>query len=88
MFELVFYAEQDGTDFGNRPLACKPPVAIASESTLVACAPLANPQVAKLAKVNLGGDELVLEVDPLDTGATDETLELIALALSAVSADW
>lgn len=88
MFDLLFNAEQDATDFGNRPLACKPPVAIASESTLVACAPLAKPQVAKLAKVNLGGDELVLEVDPLDTGATDEVPELVELALAAVSAGW
>ena len=88
MFELVFYAEQDGTDFGNRPLACKPPVAIASESTLAACAPLAKPQVAKLAKVNLGGDELVIEVNLLDTGATDEVPELVELALAVVSAGW
>ena len=32
----------------NRPLACKPPAAIASESAWVACAPFAKPQVAGL----------------------------------------
>ena len=32
----------------NRPLVCKPPAAIASELTRVACVPLAKPQVAGL----------------------------------------
>jgi len=32
----------------NRPFARKPPAAIASESTRVACAPFAKPQVAGL----------------------------------------
>ena len=32
----------------NRPFACKPPAAIASELTRVACAPFAKPQVAGL----------------------------------------
>ncbi len=32
----------------SRPLACKPPAAIASELTLVVCAPFAKPQVAGL----------------------------------------
>ena len=32
----------------NRPFACKPPAAIASESTRAACAPFAKPQVAGL----------------------------------------
>ena len=32
----------------NRPLACKPPAAIVSESTQVACVPFAKPQVAGL----------------------------------------
>ena len=32
----------------NRPAACKPPAAIASELTRVACAPFAKPQVAGL----------------------------------------
>ena len=32
----------------KRPLVCKPPAAIASELTRVACAPLAKPQVAGL----------------------------------------
>ena len=32
----------------NRPFACKPPAAIASELTWVACAPFAKPQVAGL----------------------------------------
>ena len=32
----------------SRPLACKPPAAIASELTRVACAPFAKPQVAGL----------------------------------------
>ena len=32
----------------NRPLACKPPAATASELTRVACAPFAKPQVAGL----------------------------------------
>ena len=32
----------------NRPFACKPPAAIASESARVACAPFAKPQVAGL----------------------------------------
>ena len=43
-------------------------------------------QVAQLAKVNLDGDELILEVDLLDTGATNEALELVELALAAVRA--
>ena len=47
-----------------------------------------KPQVVKLAKVNLGGDELVLEVNLLDTVATDESPELVELALAAVSAGW
>ena len=43
-------------------------------------------QVAQLAKVNLDGDELVLKVDLLNTGAADEALELVELALAAVRA--
>ena len=43
-------------------------------------------QVAQLAKVNLDGDELVLEVDLLDTGVTDEALELVELALASMRA--
>lgn len=41
-------------------------------------------QVAQLAKVNLNGDELVLEVDLFDTGVTDEALELVELALASM----
>ena len=43
-------------------------------------------QVAQLAKVNLDGDELVLKVDLLDTGVTDEALELVELALTSMRA--
>ena len=43
-------------------------------------------QVAQLAKVNLNGDELVLEVDLLNTGATDEALEFVELALASMRA--
>ena len=43
-------------------------------------------QVAQLAKVNLDGDELVLKVDLLDTGASDEALELVELALASMRA--
>ena len=43
-------------------------------------------QVAQLAKVNLNGDELVLKVDLLNTGATDEALELVELALASMRA--
>ena len=43
-------------------------------------------QIAQLAKVNLNGDELVLKVDLLNTGATDEALELIELALASMRA--
>ena len=43
-------------------------------------------QVAQLAKVNLDGDELVLKVDLLDTGVTDEALELVELALASMRA--
>ena len=43
-------------------------------------------QVAQLAKVNLDGDELVLKVDLLNTGATDEALELVELALASMRA--
>ena len=43
-------------------------------------------QVAQLAKVNLDGDELVLKVDLLNTGATDEALELVELALTSMRA--
>lgn len=43
-------------------------------------------QVAQLAKVNLDGDELVLKVDLLNTGVTDETLELVELALASMRA--
>ena len=43
-------------------------------------------QVAQLAKVNLDGDELVLKVNLLDTGVTDEALELVELALASMRA--
>ena len=43
-------------------------------------------QVAQLAKVNLNGDELVLKVDLLNTGVTDEALELVELALASMRA--
>ena len=43
-------------------------------------------QIAQLAKVNLDGDELVLKVDLLDTGVTDEALELVELALASMRA--
>ena len=43
-------------------------------------------QVAQLAKVDLDGDELILEVDLLDTGATNEALELVELALASMRA--
>ena len=43
-------------------------------------------QVAQLAKVNLNGDELVLKVNLLDTGVTDEALELVELALASMRA--
>ena len=43
-------------------------------------------QVAQLAKVNLNGDELVLKVDLLNAGATDEALELVELALASMRA--
>ena len=43
-------------------------------------------QVAQLAKVNLDGDELVLKVDLLNTGVTDEALELVELALASMRA--
>ena len=43
-------------------------------------------QVAQLAKVNLDGDELVLKVDLLNTGATDEAFELVELALASMRA--
>ena len=41
-------------------------------------------QVAQLAKVNLDSDELVLKVDLLNTGAADEALELVELALASM----
>ena len=60
-FEFLFLSQRvQRADFGgsiapkapvlklNRPLTRKPPAAIASESTQVACAPLAKPQVAGL----------------------------------------
>ena len=60
-FEFLFLSQRvQRADFGgsiapkapvlklNRPLARKPPAAIASELTLVACAPFAKPQVAGL----------------------------------------
>ena len=43
-------------------------------------------QVAQLAKVNLDGNELVLKVDLLNTGAADEALELVELALASMRA--
>ena len=43
-------------------------------------------QVAQLAKVNLDGDELVLKVDLLNTGAANEALELVELALASMRA--
>ena len=43
-------------------------------------------QVAQLAKVNLNGDELVLKVDLLNSGVTDEALELVELALASMRA--
>ena len=43
-------------------------------------------QIAQLAKVNLNGDELVLKVDLLNTGATDEALEFVELALASMRA--
>jgi len=43
-------------------------------------------QVAQLAKVNLNGDELVLKVDLLNAGATDEALKLVKLALASMRA--
>ena len=43
-------------------------------------------QVAQLAKVNLDSDELVLKVDLLNTGATNEALELVELALASMRA--
>ena len=43
-------------------------------------------QVAQLAKVNLDGDELVLKVDLLNSGVTDEALELVKLALASMRA--
>ena len=43
-------------------------------------------QVAQLAKVDLDGNELVLEVDLLYAGALDEALELVQLALATVRA--
>ena len=43
-------------------------------------------QVAQLAKVNLDGDELVLKVDLLNSGVTDEALELVELALASMRA--
>ena len=43
-------------------------------------------QIAQLAKVNLDGDELVLKVDLLDTGAANEALELVELALASMRA--
>ena len=43
-------------------------------------------QIAQLAKVNLDSDELVLKVNLLDTGAADEALELVELALASMRA--
>ena len=43
-------------------------------------------EVAQFAKVDLDGDELVVEVDLLDAGAADEALELVELTLAAVRA--
>ena len=43
-------------------------------------------QVAQLTKVNLDSNELVLKVDLLDTGASDEALELVELALASMRA--
>ena len=43
-------------------------------------------QIAQLAKVNLDGDELVLKVDLLDTGAANEALEFVELALASMRA--
>lgn len=36
--------------------------------------------------MNLDGDELVLKVDLLNTGVTDEALELVELALASMRA--
>ena len=43
-------------------------------------------QVAQLAKVNLDSNELVLKVDLLNTGAANEALELVELALASMRA--
>ena len=43
-------------------------------------------QIAQLAKVNLNGDELVLKVDLLNTGAANEALEFVELALASMRA--
>ena len=43
-------------------------------------------QIAQLAKVNLDSDELVLKVDLLNTGVTDEALKLVELALASMRA--
>ena len=43
-------------------------------------------QVAQLAKVNLDSDELVLKVDLLNSGVTDEALEFVELALASMRA--
>ena len=43
-------------------------------------------QVAQLAKVNLDGDKLVLEVDLLNAGAANEALEFVELALASMRA--
>ena len=43
-------------------------------------------QVAQLAKVNLDGDKLVLEVDLLNAGAANEALKFVELALASMRA--
>ena len=43
-------------------------------------------QVAQLAKVNLDGNELVLKVDLLNSGAANEAFELVELALASMRA--
>ena len=43
-------------------------------------------QIAQLAKVNLDGDKLVLEVDLLNAGAANEALEFVELALASMRA--
>ena len=43
-------------------------------------------QVARLAEVDLDGDELVLEVDLPDAGTLDKALQLVELAFARIGA--